>query len=199
MDDIVSILVVCGANQARSPLATELLRRSADVHLGPANPVVVTSAGLIVTEYAPAIDNMQTAARDLGIDLSTHEAHRIDAALVRGSDLIVTMTEAQRTTVSRMQPQALTRVFTLRELVRLCSAISSPPAPLAAKVRALHRSRAVVAAADDLEDVTDPGGLDLAATSAIAQEIAALTATASDYLFGAPSDEREPLSAETSA
>ncbi len=199
MDDKVNIVVVCGANQARSPLAAELLIREADDHLGPSNRVIITSAGLTVADSAPAIEHMQTAARSLGIDLSAHGAQAIDSAMVRRSDLIVTMTEAQRTTVSRMQPQSLTRVFTLRELVRLCTAIPSQPVPLPEKVRALHRSRAVVAAADELEDVTDPNGFDLAATSAIAQEIAALTATASDYLFGVPEDERKALSAETSA
>jgi protein-tyrosine phosphatase len=168
------ILFICRANQARSPLAAALLPRYLAGHRFSAPDFLITSAGTDASEAAPVIAHMQTAAADLGVDLSTHRALALDRAAVVSNDLLLTMTEAQRGVVSRLQPRALNKTFTLKEAVRLSKALPAPPPErreLQELTTALHRHRALVPMSVEPEDVRDPDGLDETATSAVAAEI----------------------------
>jgi protein-tyrosine phosphatase len=144
----------------------------------------VSSAGTDAREGAGVIPHMRTAAAEQGVDLSHHEASPLNGAAVAGSDLILTMTEAQRGLVSRIQPPALSKTFTLKEIVRLGAAL--PPAParrdLEDLATALHRHRALVPQAVEPEDIDDPDGLDLAGTTEVAAEIDRLVSVLAELL-----------------
>jgi low molecular weight protein-tyrosine phosphatase len=178
------ITFVCRANQARSPLAAALLAQQLAMLGDPADGYSVSSAGTDAREGAGVIPHMRTAAAEQGVDLSAHEAFPLDAVTVAGSDLILTMTEMQRGLVSRLQPQALSKTFTLKEIVRLCTALSPAPArwDLKALATALHRHRALVPQAVEPEDIADPDGLDLAGTTAVAEEIGRLVTVVAKLL-----------------
>ncbi len=167
------IIFICRANQGRSPFAAILLaQRLTEQSSQPARYIVI-SAGTEARESSTVIPHMRTAAAELDIDLNAHRARALDADAIASNHLIITMTEAQRGLVSRMQPRALAKTFTLKEFVRLGTAIepSRDSASLDDLVRVLHRSRALVAAAPEPEDVRDPGDLGLAATAQVAAEI----------------------------
>ena len=176
------ILVVCQANQARSPLAAALLAEEAEDY-GLEVPKRFPSAG---TEAEPgnlALPSMIKAANKLGIDLTSHRSRPISPTMVERSDMIVTMTEEQRARVSRMGPQAITRTFTLRELVRLGEALGEFSSPLNQRATELHRMRSRVVGANGAEDVEDPSGRDGHTIDKIAREIKRLIGRAAPALF----------------
>jgi len=170
------ILFVCRANQGRSPLAATILTdRLESVGVQPGR-YAVTSAGLDARESSPVIPHVRIAAAALGLDLTAHKARALDGSAITSNSLILTMTEVQRGAISRKQPQALFKTFTLREVIRLGAAIPAGDGhgSLEEFSRVLHWNRARVAAAAEDEDIRDPAGLDLAATRAVVAEIDSL-------------------------
>ena len=176
------ILVVCHANQARSPLAAALLAQEAE-KFGLDVPKRFPSAGTEAHAGELALPSMIKAAGKLGLDLNSHRARPLTPVMVDRSDMIVTMTESQRTRVSRMGAQALTRTFTLRELVRLGEAMDEISSPLYQRATELHRMRSRVVGSTDPEDVEDPSGRDGHVTDKIAREIKRLVGRAAPTLF----------------
>jgi low molecular weight protein-tyrosine phosphatase len=167
------ITFVCRANQARSPLAAELLANYlAQDGLVPSK-YVISSAGTDVSASSTAMPHMRSVAHELGVDLSSHVARALDPADVTDSVLLIAMTEAQRGAISRLQPRAVTKTFTLKELGRLSQADPALPSSLGleAVTTALHRRRAWIPASLDVEDIKDPVGLDLSSTEEVASEI----------------------------
>ena len=183
MSDFFRLLVVCEANQARSPLAAALLRRSAEESGWTEETLKIRSAGVNARGSAPALASIQTSAFRLGVDLSRHSARQLTAADVDTQDLIITMTEAQRTQVSRSRPQGITRTFTLREIARLTAGVDPVPRDLRSRASALHRARVFVPSAKTGEDVDDPSGATSYAARRIANELQRLSETTSRYLF----------------
>jgi protein-tyrosine phosphatase len=179
------ILVVCHANQARSPLAAALLAFEAEQY-GLDVPKRFPSAGTDAQPGDLALPSMIKAAGKLGLDLSSHRTRPLTPTMVARSDMIVTMTEEQRARVSRMAAQALTRTFTLRELVRLGEALDEISSPLSQRATELHRLRSRVVGATVPEDVEDPSGRDGHATDKIAREIRRLVGRAAPPLFAEP-------------
>ncbi len=81
----------------------------------PGTLVHVSSAGLHAEAGQPASENARAVAREKGEDLSTHRTRMLDRALVRESDLILTMTRAHRDEILREYPSARGRVYSLSE------------------------------------------------------------------------------------
>ncbi len=138
---------------------------------------------------------MTDAARSLGVDLTRHRARSLDPSTLRKAALVITMSEAQRSSVSRLLPGTLAKSFTLKELVRIGQAAPPVGPGLADLVLELHRSRALVPAAPGPEDVADPEALSLDETAAVAREIAVLTEALGPVLFNPPSMLRAAASA----
>ncbi|MET0727473.1 MAG: hypothetical protein ABWZ76_04145 [Acidimicrobiales bacterium] len=110
----MDILLLCTANQCRSPMAEVLLRHRLE-HAGVS--ATVASAGLYRGGSPATSHGVQTMA-SRGLDLTAHRSQQISTDLVRSADLIVGMTRAHIREVAVMDPSALSRSFTLKELVR---------------------------------------------------------------------------------
>jgi protein-tyrosine-phosphatase len=112
-----SILLVCTANQCRSPMAMALLRkRLGDLNLEEA--WVVDSAGtwgmsdMSATEFA-----IETIA-ERGLDLLGHRSQQVTEALLEGYDLVLTMTQDHQEAIQTEFPQHAGKIWLLSEMVR---------------------------------------------------------------------------------
>jgi protein-tyrosine phosphatase len=92
-----------------------------------------------------------------------HAASQVNAAVLRESTLVITMTRAQRAEIAQEYPFALKRTFTLSEIVRILNEHRGEvPSPSAANSRGLFetvldasRFRGMVSL-DDSDDIEDP-------------------------------------------
>ena len=114
-----SVVIVCLANQCRSPIGEFLLARKLREAGG--RDVEVTSAGLEATPGLPATRGARRALeRRFGKDeLRGHRATRLTPALISASDLVLVMTRGQRDFVrdewAGVVPDIDARVQTLGE------------------------------------------------------------------------------------
>jgi protein-tyrosine phosphatase len=155
------VLVVCTANQCRSPLAAATLaRRMAAARVRG----FTLSAGTDVGEISPATADAVTAARELWFDLTSHESAALDATTVANSDLLLGMTRAHAREIIVIEPSAIWRTFTLKELVRRGEASPRTREPFADWLYRLASERGpdelLGSSAED--DVADPIGQPLA-------------------------------------
>ena len=109
------VLVVCSANQCRSPIGAALLRRELH-HRDP--EVVVASAGVLAHDGSPATAGTVKAARDFGIDLHGHRSQAATRDVIAGSDLVLGMERMHVREAVVLDPRAFPRSFTLKEIVR---------------------------------------------------------------------------------
>jgi protein-tyrosine phosphatase len=158
----VSVLVVCTANIARSPLAAAMLAASLD-----GSGLTVASAGTEALPGYPAAEASQRLAAVRGLDLRGHRSRPVTDELIRDADLVLTMSERHRDRCAPLAAGAGARVFTLRELVRLLGAVERGPAllevppddpaeRLAWMVERAHLARPAALPAKRREDVRDP-------------------------------------------
>jgi protein-tyrosine phosphatase len=95
-------------------MAEALLRHRLQVHGVPAQ---VSSAGLLAAG-SPATAEAVAVMAARGLELDAHRSRRIDRDLLGGADLILAMTREHVREVAVLDPPALARTFTLKELVR---------------------------------------------------------------------------------
>jgi len=180
-----TVLVVCSANQCRSPLAAALLRRA----LEDAN-VLVIDAGTGESGYPVTEETLTTAAR-LGVDLSDHLSTRLDPALVDAADLVLTMERAHVRTIVVDDPEAWSKTFTLKELVRRADEVGVRAAgePLAEWLTALHegRTRGDLLGASPVDDVADPTSDRRVDHASLAEELDELVGAMVGYVWPDPS------------
>lgn len=97
----MKILLVCSGNTCRSPLGAAIL--AAKLSEAPdLATVTVTSAGTSAAERAPASEGAYLIALERGLDLSSHRARMLTAAIVADADLILTMSEAHTRRVEQL-------------------------------------------------------------------------------------------------
>jgi protein-tyrosine phosphatase len=109
------VLVVCTANQCRSPLAAATLARRMEV-AGVRGETF--SAGTNVGISSPATPEAVNAARELWFDLADHKSSPLDTDAVGSADLVLGMTRAHAREAVVLESAAYWRTFTLKELVR---------------------------------------------------------------------------------
>lgn len=109
------VLVVCTANEARSPLFAGLLASVADGALG-SGGLRIASAGTEAYLGRPAADGSIVAARARGSDLAGHTAQPLRSVALDTVGLLVVMERAHRRAVRRDAPDALPRTLLLRQL-----------------------------------------------------------------------------------
>ena len=187
---MASILVVCTGNVCRSPLAEGFLRAALEDRLGVSAPAV-SSAGTAGWEGSPAMPESVEAAAERGVDISGHRGRTLVVQHVDEATLVVCMAAEHRDALARSVPEAASRTFTLKELVRLLDALpaadaSVPPAEAVvtrpAEADRLRRSGFEGNPHD--EDVVDPLGMPLDSYRAIAWELDAWSRRLADDLFG---------------
>ena len=151
------VLVVCSANQCRSPMGAALLRR--EVHHR--NPeVVVASAGVLAHDGSPATAGTVQAARDFGIDLHGHRSQAATRDVIAGSDLVLGMERMHVREAVVLDPRAFARSFTLKEIVRRGEEhghrqLGETQAEWLAAVHQGRRPNAMLGTSTD-DDVADP-------------------------------------------
>jgi protein-tyrosine phosphatase len=181
--------VVCTANIARSPLAEVLIRGHLD-HRGLGYQLAVDSAGTRARVGDAAAEHSRRIAARWGLTLEEHRSKPVDADLVVGSDLVITMSERQRDHLGATAAGAAQRCFTLKELVRLLESRDPAPSPAAAVdalrggVEAAHHRRAFSRAPDVPEDVDDPFGGPFGGYAHMANELVDLTERLIPSLLG---------------
>lgn len=187
-----SILTVCTGNICRSPLAEQLLRaRLAEAGF---TGVEVGSAGLRAVVGAPMDVIPARISSRLGGDPSRARGQQLTTPIVAASDLLLTMTRAQRDDLVSRHPGAVHRSFTLVEFARLLraageftkrgapdmAAFSTPAERLQSVVASAARQRPTVRLTDD-DDVTDPIGRSENVHEAVGEQISLAT---SRIVFG---------------
>jgi protein-tyrosine phosphatase len=183
--DIRGVLVVCSANQCRSPLAAAVLADRL-ARLGLATEV--SSAGTHAFEGVPATDSTRLAATRLGLDLTAHRSRPATPELVRAADLVLTMERHHLREVVVLEPAAFTRSFTLKELVRRGDGfeLTTVDEASTSRLARLHRGRRPVdllgASPDD--DVEDPTGSPFADHETMAREVSELVDRTVEVVWG---------------
>ena len=176
-----TVLVVCSANQCRSPLAAALLRRALD-----GADVVVIDAGTCAGGYPVTEETLTTASR-VGVDLSDHLSTTLDPALVGSADVVITMERAHVRSIVVDEPEAWSKTFTLKELVRRASDVGPRSAgqPLADWLEELHegRNRSDLLGASPDDDVADPTSDRRVDHASMAEELDELVAATVGFLW----------------
>lgn len=114
-----TVLFVCAANRARSPIATAILRQRVD-DLDLPIEVEVSSAGLCAAELEriglPAEESAARVAAECGFDLSDHIVRAVALGMIEENDLIVVMEEWQRKILATARPEASEKILRLHQL-----------------------------------------------------------------------------------
>jgi len=120
----------------------------------------VLSAGTSVNEIAPATAETVTAARELWFDLASHESTPLDANTVANADLVLGMTRAHAREIIVIEPTAVWRTFTFKELVRRAEAsprVGEPFGDWLARLASERDADELLGSSPD-DDVADPIG-----------------------------------------
>ena len=171
-------------------MAEGLLRSALERRLGNGAPPV-GSAGTIARDGAPAMPEAVEAVAELGVDVSGHSARRLRPEDIRDADLIVGMAAEHLEDIHALVPEAESRTFTLKELVRLLEETGPRPVDatasdggLAGAVADAHRRRTGSPATPDEDDVIDPLGLSLQGYRVVASELEDLCERLVSGLYG---------------
>lgn len=100
------ILVLCQGNICRSPVAAALLKRQL-----PSKQI--RSAGLTaMVEHGADATAAEIAAAD-NLDLAEHSARQVTSEMIQWADLVLVMSEGQRSQVGRYTPEAMGKTLLL--------------------------------------------------------------------------------------
>ncbi|TLH70249.1 arsenate reductase/protein-tyrosine-phosphatase family protein [Mycolicibacterium aubagnense] len=159
------ILFVCTGNICRSPIA-ERLSVAAAAPMGIAD-FTATSAGVHAMIGHPIHELAADVLVRLGGDPTGFTARQLTPPIAFDADLVLTMTEVQRTAVLELAPRQFRKTFTLGQAALLASTYGPRSvADLAALRPRLPEHHPA--------EVADPIGLDLETFEAVGQQIAAL-------------------------
>jgi protein-tyrosine-phosphatase len=190
-DPIAEILVVCTANICRSPLAMVMLEHRVRERLGEDAPVWVRSSGVHARDGYPAAEESLRQADLRGLDLRRHRGSVTTADEVASADLVLVMSERQRSLLAGMHSAGARWTFTLPEFARLCGALKpvddpsmSPRERIRFVVRLANGSRAYVSRPDGAEDVADPYGGPRRGYEVMATEVERYVDAIAPQLFG---------------
>jgi protein-tyrosine-phosphatase len=176
------ILILCTANQARSPVLAALLQEEASRReLG--RDVRICDAGIEAVAGAPLLPTMRAVLVRHGMSLD-HHSRPLDRNDL-DSELVLTMTAVQRRWVLQRDGHLLPRVFTVRELCRLVSSQDWPAARPALEdvgpAAHLLRPRVAPGGSDDIED---PAGRHQPAVDGVFDQLRECSAVLGPALFG---------------
>jgi protein-tyrosine phosphatase len=140
---------------------------------------VVASAGLLF-DGRPATDHGQAVMADRAIDTSGHRARKLRPEMLASADIVIGMAGEHVREAVALVPDAWTRAFTLKEIVRLGEERGgrSPGEPVGQWLARLHegRRRQDLLGDSDDNDVADPIGGPRGSYQRTADELDGLTA-----------------------
>ncbi len=105
----MNILFVCTGNTCRSPMA-EVLLKSKSTDIG------VKSAGIFAGVGQPMTEHSVTVLQEMNL-AADHQSKPVDENLLTWSDLVLTMTDKHKETLSIQYPHHEDKFFTLKEYV----------------------------------------------------------------------------------
>ncbi len=111
--DKKSILFVCAGNTCRSLMAQALFQESKE-ELFPELNYYADSAGTAAYDGAPPSKEAIFCLIKQGIDVSTHQAKKVDNQLIEKSSFILTMTNQQLDCLKEKFPLARNKIFLFR-------------------------------------------------------------------------------------
>lgn len=153
-----TVLIVCTANQCRSPMAEILLRDAARAR---GLDWVVRSAGTRAVEGRPMDPKARAVLVERGHDPGGWTSMPLTPQLVEEADLVLTAEALHRSEVVTLVPAALTHSFLLLQFARLAGhsrPVAQPRGPKSGQllVEAVTEARAhvqpVPPGSDDIED-----------------------------------------------
>lgn len=175
---------VCTGNRCRSATAAAIVRDLAG------DVVAADSCGVLQLDGAPPPRETIEAARELGVDLSSHRSVWLGDSVLATKDLVLGFERQHLAAAVVEGGAAAERSFTLLEFMRLAERIEPPTA-----VDPAERAREVVRRAheartrDDVfvpgEEIPDPIGRPLQFHRDTARDIAHLCERLIGMLFGA--------------
>ena len=183
-----NVLVLCSANQCRSPMAAALLTR----RLGALRtPLAVRSAGLFGGGEPPP-PGVISALAPYGLDISGHRSHQMTEADLAWADLVLGMSREHVRHAVVTVPGAWPRAFTLKELVRRGDETgpAKPGERLADWLARVHegRDRAALLGDSPVDDVADPIGGPLRAYADTASQLDELISRLAALCWRLPAD-----------
>jgi ribose 5-phosphate isomerase B len=98
-------------------MAAGLLRKILDECGVPASKIQVSSAGIYALPGFPASPEAVEVMHQLGVDLSSHQSRNLQKEELLASDLILTMTSAQKAQIVNAFPEVKDKLFVLREFI----------------------------------------------------------------------------------
>jgi protein-tyrosine-phosphatase len=110
-----SVLFVCTANRSRSPVAAAIFKRELTSR-NLESDWRVASAGTWTTDGLPATPDALSAARQMGLDLSSHRSSTITAQAIHDSDLVVVMEQGQKEALTSEFPDSARKFHLLGQL-----------------------------------------------------------------------------------
>lgn len=165
------LLLVCTANQCRSPLAEFLLRRAArDRGLG----WRVGSAGTHAPMGMPMHPHAQQLLSSRGFEIDGWYTRMVDDGLLDSSDLILTATRQHSSYLLGVRPELRTRMFPLRRFARMVERVRrtggwSAADDLGTLLNLLRGTG--MPGADEEDDLADPVGQPYRRFKACARDI----------------------------
>ena len=179
------VLVVCTGNVCRSPITEGLLRAAFAERLGP-DVLEVASAGTMGWTGSGADPSSIRAAAERAVDISSHRAREVSEEDVAGADVVVAMAPEHARAFTR---EAGSRIFTLKELVRLLEALPETEGAslgrLPERIAEADRLRREGFEGDPMDEaIADPLGMPLDAFRAVAAELDAWCSRLADGLVG---------------
>lgn len=120
-----SILIVCFANQCRSPMAEGILQKLVETRPDH-DQWRVESAGICADLGSPATKHAQVIMACKGIDISSHFSQPVDKKLIKQFDLVLTMEKIHRDTLKHKFPEYSDRIFMISEMVGKVEDIADP-------------------------------------------------------------------------
>lgn len=109
-DGVRRVLVVCTANQCRSPMAEGLIRQRV-VAAASDGQVLVASAGTWAQDGLPATPKAVAVMAEQGIDIGPHRSREVTAGMLAQADLILVMTRGHAESLAAEFPEAAERIL----------------------------------------------------------------------------------------
>jgi protein-tyrosine phosphatase len=166
----VRILTVCTGNICRSPVAERLLQAGLDQAVP--GGFVVASAGTRALVGEPIQPASADIVRTFGGNPEGFAARQLTSRILRGVDLVLTMTSGHRGEVLQLDASLLKRTFTIREFARMLDVLDDR-------------------AAASQEEATHDGGDRLAANAAFWRGLPARAAAVRHLSLPADSSEND--------